>query len=151
MAPEIVYEENFEKNKATEAIKQSESITTGEKCLSLVDSSLEIVQDVQNSVLKEKEVSFDPDIETFRKKIGLTTRDDQTYPELQEIAYTSLGSKKFKCTELRVLIIMITKTNLFKMTFFENSSISRSYKDPIQSAQKLATRLIFWSIFGPNT
>ena len=57
--------------------------------------------------------AFNPDIEAFKKNIGLTTRDDQTYPELQEIAYTSLGSKKFKCTELRVSIIMITKTNLF--------------------------------------
>ena len=119
MAPEIVYEENFEKSKATEAIKQSESITTKEKSLSLLDNSLEIIQDAQNSVLKEEEEGcFDPEIEAFRKNIGLTTKDDQTYPELQEIAYTSLGSKKFKCTELRVLRRLISKTYLFKMTSY---------------------------------
>ena len=111
MPPEIVYEENFRKTKATEAIKESESITNEEKSLSLHDSSLEIIQDNTNLELKEKN-SFNPDIEAFRKSIGLTTKDDQTYPELQEIAYTSHGSKKFKCTELRVLIRMIAKTYL---------------------------------------
>ena len=121
MAPEIVYEENFEKTKGTEAIKQSESKTTREKSLSFLDSnrSLEIIQDAQNSVLKKEEGCFDPEIEAFRKNIGLTTKDDQTYPELQEIAYTSLGSKKYKCTELRVLRL-ISKTYLSKMTSYLN-------------------------------
>ena len=121
MAPEIVYEENFEKTKGTEAIKQSESKTTREKSLSFLDSnrSLEIIQDAQNSVLKKEEGGFDPEIEAFRKNIGLTTKDDQTYPELQEIAYTSLGSKKYKCTELRVLRL-ISKTYLSKMTSYLN-------------------------------
>ena len=50
----------------------------------------------------EKESNFEDDIEAYRKSIGLTPEDDQNYPELQEIACTPIGNKKFTCTKLRV-------------------------------------------------
>ena len=91
LAPEIVYE----KIKALEPGKR----WTGHS-VSMVDEKSIREENLSNNTTRlEKESNFEDDVEAYRKSIGLTLEDDQNYPELQEIACTPIGNKKFTCTK----------------------------------------------------
>ena len=88
----------YEKIKALEPGKR----WTGHSVSMADEKSIQEKNLSNDTVGSEKESNFEDDIEAYRKSIGLTLEDDQIYPELQEIACTPLGNKKFICTKLRV-------------------------------------------------